>query len=380
MDVARAFDAGGRVSASAGRGNPSGGGRHHAKSAGLTRFRASSREITTVRQVVQTILSDVNEYISLIATRRSQVSRYLAKELAKEISTDATLIRDAAPLTKSLLKSSLDLEGAAKKLTTLSEETQEKLDAATEIAKSFDELKDSAEEAHKIVLERQTETERFHAEALSFRNKAEEEASKFELRLVGLEKETDVATDLLTQSRAELNIALSDVKRSGLASAFTGRAMSIKYEKYIWLFVFVFALAALTSLAIVFAVDLTNFTYEQLLVSLLRRISLAAPAVWLGWYAAKQVSRLNLIQEDYEYKAATALAFESYNNEVEDSGDSELVKELLKTTIKNFGDNPVRLYESPEKVAATPTQELIQKLESDGTLTLMQRLKSMASS
>src|SRR5690606_1728041 len=126
-----------------------------------------------------------------------------------------------------------------------------------------------------------------------------------------------------------------------------------------------------------FAVDISSLQYEELVVSLLRRIALAAPMVWLGWYAARQVGRLNVLQEDYEYKAATALAFESYRKEIEASGDETLKLELLRTTIRNFGDIPVRLLELNDGDSATPTEELLRKLEADGTLGLLSRLRSI---
>jgi hypothetical protein len=99
--------------------------------------------------------------------------------------------------------------------------------------------------------------------------------------------------------------------------------------------------------------------------------------IWLGWYAAKQLGRLSRIQEDYEYKAATALAFESYRNEVKDSNDDALMSDLLKTTITNFGDNPVRLYEHAVKDAASPTDDLLSKLESNETIKAWVKLQSI---
>lgn len=126
-----------------------------------------------------------------------------------------------------------------------------------------------------------------------------------------------------------------------------------------------------------FVVDISKLEYQTLIVALLRRAALAAPMIWMGWYAAKQVGRLNRVQEDYEYKAATALAFESYKKEVADIEDNDLMRDLLKKTIDNFGDNPVRLYEHASKDSATPSEDLLKKLESDGTIKILEKLRTI---
>ena len=74
-------------------------------------------------------------------------------------------------------------------------------------------------------------------------------------------------------------------------------------------------------------------------------LPLLAPGIWLGWFAAKNASLTARIQQDYTYKVATAQSFEAYKKEVEATGDKALEKQLLETTIRNFGDNPIRIYD-----------------------------------
>lgn len=74
-------------------------------------------------------------------------------------------------------------------------------------------------------------------------------------------------------------------------------------------------------------------------------IPLAAPGIWLGWFAARNASLTARIQQDYTYKVATAQSFEAYKKEVEAVGDKTLFNQLLEITIRNFGDNPIRIYD-----------------------------------
>lgn len=68
------------------------------------------------------------------------------------------------------------------------------------------------------------------------------------------------------------------------------------------------------------------------------------------------------MQEDYEYKAASALAFQSYKDEAKLGGDPELEKKLLEHAIKTFGENPVRLYENHLTEPVSPLQAAIKEL------------------
>lgn len=320
---------------------------------------------------------EVSLRVSALADRRASAAKFLGKELAKDAVGGAAKVLEAAPLVDKLRQASEEalstydgLEAEKGAVSTLLTEAR---DAAKEMAGIQVEI----ESAHKVSLEKRTEAERFSAEAASFRAKAEERSEYFDAKIDDLDERIAESKKVVDDSTKSLRNALSDVRRQGLAGAFSRRARWILLEKGVWLAVFVSAVTSLTVLAVRFSVELTVLEYEPLVVSLLRRVALAAPLVWVGWYAARQVGRLNVIQEDYEYKAATALAFESYRNEIEASGDESLKLDLLKTTIKNFGDNPVRLWDNPDKEASTPTEELLKRLEDDGTIGLIAQIRSL---
>lgn len=101
--------------------------------------------------------------------------------------------------------------------------------------------------------------------------------------------------------------------------------------------------------------------------SLLRGLPFAAPAIWLGWFSARQIGILARIQQDYAYKASTAVGFEGYKKEVASANDQALSKQLLETAITNFGENPVRLYDKKSDDHGHPIEALIEKIKDPET-------------
>ena len=65
----------------------------------------------------------------------------------------------------------------------------------------------------------------------------------------------------------------------------------------------------------------------------------------MGWFAARNAGLTARIQQDYAYKVATAQAYEGHKKEVHQAGNEKLAAQLMEATIRNFGDNPIRLYD-----------------------------------
>jgi hypothetical protein len=84
---------------------------------------------------------------------------------------------------------------------------------------------------------------------------------------------------------------------------------------------------------------------QEYWVRILYHIPLASPGIWFGWFAARSAGLSARIQQDYAYKVATAQAFEAHKKEVHSPESGDLMARLLDVTIRNFGDNPIRLYE-----------------------------------
>jgi hypothetical protein len=322
-------------------------------------------------------LGEIALRVSSLADRRAGIARNLGKELAKEATGAAARVLEAASIIEEAKKAGSDVLLVKKSVDEQVCDLRNLVEELRGYSEEISKLKLEIEASHTVSLERRAESERLSAETASFRAKSEERSAYFDEKLAQLEESLAESRKILDESVDNLRGAMRDVRRQGLAGAFNRRARNILAEKIAWLGVFLIAVAGLAILAVKLAVDVTDLTYEVLAVSLLRRLVFAAPMIWLGWYAARQVGRLNVIQEDYEYKAATALAFESYRNEIETSGDESLTLDLLRTTVRNFGDNPVRLWNDQDNEVLTPTEELVRRLDEDGALGLLNKLRAL---
>jgi hypothetical protein len=177
--------------------------------------------------------------------------------------------------------------------------------------------------------------------------------------------EIEAGAKLIEQANEKLSKALQDINRQGLAGAFAARAVSVGEERRLWMFAFAASIAWLLFVAW----TMQNLGDPKALFdwhNLVRSLPLAAPAVWLGWYSARQSGVLARIQQDYGYKAATAVAFDSYKKEVIAASDQELAKQLLETTVRNFGDNPIRLFGAKDD-HVMPVESLIASVKDDST-------------
>ena len=325
-----------------------------------------------VRRVV-----DIGQTMAVISDRRAGAARILAKELELRGVEELAAVLEAGDRAKEIERQSEVAENTSEKLAQSTKQANDTLTEISAASEKLNTLRTEINDSHKAISERRAEIETLHTDVVGFRSRAETKSGEFDQKLGELTEDVAAAKAETAEAMQSLKKALVDVRRQGLARAFSERATRIFRERIIWLVVFAAAVGGLACTAIRFALVLEALTYEALLVALLRRLALAAPMVWIGWYAAKQLGRLSRVQEDYEYKAATALAFESYRNEVKDSNDDALMSDLLKTTITNFGDNPVRLYEHAVKDAASPTDDLLSKLESNETIKAWVKLQSI---
>lgn len=168
--------------------------------------------------------------------------------------------------------------------------------------------------------------------------------------------------------RKQVSVILGDSNRAGMAGSFVSRKNELKDSIKLWQRVFVGAIVCLIAIAVfLISPSLATKHWDELLF----RLPLSAPIIWLAWFAAKQYGYNIRLSEDYAYKAASAMAFEGFKRETTDEVDMRT--KLLKTAIKNFGDNPIRIFDGKNN-HASPVQELLQHLNKKGQL--MDLLKS----
>lgn len=319
----------------------------------------------------------ITQTIEQLSNQRAEASKIYAKALREKTLEDARTIASAAEIARDLKQKQIDASKTLGEIgvtftdaTKLSNDLHESITALSARNSETEASRTGAQEAQKASTEAS-------AEIIRLRGVSENTVKSLEDRVADLNQKLEEALQTSNEANQSLREALIDVKKKGLAEAFAGRASKSTTEKRLWIFVFAAAVLGLVISAQTFAVDINKLEYEAFLVALFRRAALAAPAVWLGWYAAKQIGRLNRVIEDYEYKAATALAFEGYKSEIEVSGDSELLRELLKKTIDNFGDNPVRLLDGDSQTPSTPTEEALDRLLNDSQVKKLTALAKM---
>jgi len=144
---------------------------------------------------------------------------------------------------------------------------------------------------------------------------------------------------------------------AGLAAAFALRGSQLNLAKWIWMGVFIAAIAGLSY----FAYHLTTThvpTAEDFWKHVLYRIPLAAPLVWLGWFSAIQYGNIVRVQEDYAFKEATSKAFQGYRDHMEHLASVNLPEAatamnlMAAKTIEILAHEPLRIYGKTEKDAS----------------------------
>lgn len=300
--------------------------------------------------------------LSALTRRQASLNKEVAKLLAERSTESFEVVIGASDAAKNVLKLDKDVAESAQKIVN----TAQSVEAANALAESTNarlvELVNQAELSTATAESKKQEVEKLLKAASDRASQAgsrEKELAKRAGEVQAQLEETDALAKIAYKSVED---ALRKVRDQGLAKSFQDRSNNLQYERRLWTWGFAGSAIVLLVVAIVFAVELSSITYESLLVHLLRKIGLAAPVIWLGWYSARQVGRIARVQEDYEYKAASALAFQSYKDEAKLGGDSELEKKLLEHAIKTFGENPVRLYEDHLSEPISPLQAAIKEL------------------
>lgn len=201
-----------------------------------------------------------------------------------------------------------------------------------------------------------------------------EAIAKFAGEVEGIKATLTTANTNLAEANTKLEKARADLNKQGLSGAFAAAATNFNFQRLLFGVLFFGALVGLFCIGLKSRASFESIGIDYKFLS---GFTLAAPFVWLGWFSARQLGQLARVQQDYEYKKATALAFEAHKKEVVDADttDKELSKRLLDIVIKNFGDNPVRLLPDAASDHGHPMEEMLSKL-SDGKV-VDQLIKSL---
>lgn len=302
-------------------------------------------QVALNKEVAKILVERSAESLDDIVTAAKSAKKVIA--LGKESVENAQRIVDA---TSSIEAANSLAESTSARLATLAKEVDDNTIIVNEDKASVKKARDEIAELKKAADKREKELE--------------ERIQKIDEQLT----ETETSA---TNAYKSVEEALRKVRDQGLAKSFQDRSNSLQIERTVWTSAFVLSALGLLAIAIIFAIELSTMTYEALLVHLLRKIGLAAPLIWLGWYSARQTGRISRVQEDYEYKAASALAFQAYKDEAKLGGDPDMEKKLLEHAIKTFGENPVRLYDTHVSEPVTPLQAAIKELPPEKIATIL---------
>ena len=311
-------------------------------------------------------LNNSRQLLSTLTRSQASLNKEIAKVLSEKSDADIELVIAASASAQEISELQKLAHENANRVADNSRVINEALTVVDEKRKNVIALaEESSQQAESIkTIHSESEASKEVIEKIKSRAIAQEE-----MLVTKLDAVDKRVTDTDAAARAALDSvskALKQVRDQGLASAFQSRSSKIQTERKIWAILFLISIAILLILSINFALNLTPLTYEVVIVNLLKKLGLAAPTIWLGWYSAAQLGRVSRVQEDYEYKAASALAYQSYRDEIGILSSDVLTEKLAAIAIANFGDNPVRLYgDGKNSDPVTPVQAAIQELPPD---------------
>lgn len=319
----------------------------------------SAREAAAITDAAKDRISqDVN--VIQNATERAELFSNGWPDLKTRIAT----IEDAEESASSKLEA---VTAAANKA--IADITAEQKSVGAAAATSSDEIATSIESfnaALKAANEMLAEAQKIHVEAQKIRGETQSTAAKTKADLENSTVALNSAIEQEEHTQRRLSKALQSAQMEGLAGSFT--TMSLKTETSIQQTQERFDRALLYllligALAVIFEIQ-NGFakTAEEFAFRLIRMLSLATPGIWIAWIASRKLSALNRVFTDYQYKSASALAYESYRQTVNDSGNDELKQQLLAFAIRSFGENPTHYYDSSKNEASSPLDALLEKM------------------
>lgn len=327
-----------------------------------------------------TKISELNVALTPILDRRFRVRKAVIAGAQEDLNNDITRVESAAPLAEKLVEQQATISKQAGDVATALEAAQSaESQASSAVSQIAQHLSTVQQTAQDVASSKATYDQTIN-DASAMLGEAKAKLATITTDRENADKQIARGGELVAEANAKISKAISDLNRQGLAGSFDKSAKRLGMERIGWLIAFVAAIFYLVLIAK--GTFLQDKDASGSFVELLKQISvnttqepaipfwervlhfipLAAPGVWLGWFAARNASLTARIQQDYTYKVATAQSFEAYKKEVEAVGDKALFNQLLETTIRNFGDNPIRIYDG-KGIEGHPLESLKSFLE-----------------
>ena len=155
---------------------------------------------------------------------------------------------------------------------------------------------------------------------------------------------------------SKCNDALRASTGVGLAAAFSKHAETLKLSSRYWVFTLFISLAVMIAVglwrinSILDMMKVKEIDTSIITLNMIFSLFLLAAPVWLAWIAAKRISHLFRLIEDYEFKAAISSAYEGYRKEAERFEDKNFSERILDSALTRFDEPPLRFVEKNEQV------------------------------
>lgn len=211
------------------------------------------------------------------------------------------------------------------------------------------------------------EAQKLHVEAQKIRGETQSTAAKAKADLDSSTSTLEQANQHVEKTKSRLTEALKNAQMEGLAGSFTrmkedtSKEITSEQSRFQWALVYL-VIVAICAVSLEVYLGFPKLTAEEFAIRMMRVLSLAAPGIWVAWVAARKLGALNRVFSDYQYKSASALAYESYRQTVAEAGSDELKQQLLAFAIHSFGENPTRYYDTAKNEASSPFESLLDKL------------------
>ena len=304
-----------------------------------------SKLLSTIHSMV--IFSPYDEKTEIITDVTTQLSQSIAvlNTAQKELGEKVELIEKAQQLIEEIESKSSEIEELNTQASSNTVSIQQNKEAAEEELSEIKENHSEIEELINRLNESVSETEKLH-------KKLESQATLIEQIQTRSEEQQKVIDSVLPKGAS-----------AGLASAFASRGSQLQPSKKTWMTVFILSILALAFFSFYLVSHAPNDP-NNFWQSILYKIPLAAPFIWLGWFSAIQYGNIVRVQEDYAFKEATSKAFAGYRDHMEHIASVELedamsaMNFLAAKTIEILAHEPLRIFNKTERDAA-PTHSIM---------------------
>lgn len=211
-------------------------------------------------------------------------------------------------------------------------------EAVDEVAEFLKSSRDAAEE-HTDLLD---ELRRFHLKVYGRQQEDGARVGGLSAELEAKKNKIDSLTDEQDKRISALALRVEELlpgaTSAGMASAY--REMRERFDKPLRYadIAFYVAIGGLFVVSSFLGADLISDAepnWEGLINSMLLKLPLAAPLIWLGVHASKRRSQMLRLQQEYAHKEALASSYDSYRTQITELGEdsSEMLQALIAKAV-----------------------------------------------